>query len=467
MGEYENVKALLTRVAEAPGAEFRDPVGRLLQRIHHRRRRRRAVAVGCVAAMIVLALVVPTMVSRRNAGSPEPAESTKAAKSIAVLAHGRWSALPEAPVPARSGASATWTGSQLLVWGGATHDSRAEPGSWQPLLRSDGASYDPRTRRWEKLPPAPLSPRLHPASAWTGREWLLWGSDDSIQEPGEESTDGFADGAAYNPRARAWRKLPPAPLGKNIDARAVWTGQEMVIVSGGRSGGIAAYDPDRNSWRKLPALPLESDWVLDGTTPVWAGGRLYVWANWYIDAGPGQEPYRYRTDVFEFDAARARWERPAFTGDVPPGMAGEWAWTGTELVMPALVTYQPAGAVGGSDPVEPPGYALDPGTGRWRRTAPAPLGGATRMTIWTGDAYVTIVGALVPTGVQLGQVTAWDAGRNRWTQLARAPYTSGEQDAVAVWTGRELLVWGSLFPAGYTGNEWYKQGRSMGMRLGP
>jgi hypothetical protein len=34
------------------------------------------------------------------------------------LARGRWSRLPEAPIPDRGNPAAVWTGRELLVWGG-------------------------------------------------------------------------------------------------------------------------------------------------------------------------------------------------------------------------------------------------------------------------------------------------------------------------------------------------------------
>jgi N-acetylneuraminic acid mutarotase len=80
---------------------------------------------------------------------------------------GVWTSLPSAGTPsAREYATGFWNGSQFVVWGG--NDTRSRP-TW------DGARYNPVTNAWSSLPPAPLTPRLEASATWTGRDLIVWG----------------------------------------------------------------------------------------------------------------------------------------------------------------------------------------------------------------------------------------------------------------------------------------------------
>jgi hypothetical protein len=459
MGDFEDVKALLTTVAEAPAAEFHDPAGTVLHRIRVRRRRQRAAGIAVVVAVTVGALLVPALALLRPTDPrPEPADTPPpSSRTIASLADGKWSTLRKAPIQARSGAAATWTGRQLLVWGGVTYSRTAAPGSDTAQLYADGAAYDPATARWEKLPSAPLSARQHPASAWTGKEWLLWGGFASHgQQP---------DGAAYDPAKRTWRKLPPAPLRKGDGTQAGWTGRELVVFSLQSADQAAAYDPAANHWRRLPPLPIGSGRRLGGTTIVTAGDHVYVWANWYVDAGRGEEATEYGTEILEYDRSRIRWTRPVFRGEVPEVPVG-WAWVNGELVVMSSGPYQPTVADDG-EPQSLAGYRLNPATGVWRQTAEGVPDDASPFTFGAGgDAMLSMVGEWSLGAGNHGKLVAWDARADRWVQLAPMPYAFVEDDAVVVWTGRELFVWGLLFPSG-SGDDMLARRIEVGMRFGP
>jgi hypothetical protein len=74
-----------------------------------------------------------------------------------------------------------WTGSALLVWGGAQ------------VTPQHGESYDPTTNSWSALPTAPLTGRSNPISVWTGRAVIVWGGQ--RMEPYRL----LDDGASYTP----------------------------------------------------------------------------------------------------------------------------------------------------------------------------------------------------------------------------------------------------------------------------
>lgn len=121
---------------------------------------------------------------------------------------------------ARSGHTAVWTGSRMLVWGGSRSGN----------YLGDGAAYDPVADAWTALTTtnAPVARTLHNA-VWTGSEMVVFG--------GETASGTVATGGAYDPVKDQWRVLgnPGSPQARS-EATAVWTGSE-VLFFGGRNNG--------------------------------------------------------------------------------------------------------------------------------------------------------------------------------------------------------------------------------------
>jgi hypothetical protein len=133
------------------------------------------------------------------------------------------------------GASAVWTGTRMVVWGGATQTSP------NVLRCATGAAYDPTTDTWTPIAQAPIGARSDHSAVYTGSQMLIWG--------GTKGTDAeLNDGAIYSPASDQWLSIPvlgaPTPRWDHI---AAWTGNRMIIVNGypstsnNRLGGI--YDP--------------------------------------------------------------------------------------------------------------------------------------------------------------------------------------------------------------------------------
>jgi N-acetylneuraminic acid mutarotase len=159
----------------------------------------------------------------------------------------------------RSGHSATWTGSQMFVWGGTESLSggRYVPttDSWLPVSTTGAKSADSR----------------HTA-VWTGSEVIIWGGGGS---------SASNTGARYDPIANSWTAtsiaagVPTARLGHS----AVWTGGEM-IVWGGISGGVrlnsgAKYDPANDSWTPTSGTSVPT--ARSFHSAVWAGTEVILW----------------------------------------------------------------------------------------------------------------------------------------------------------------------------------------------
>jgi len=336
----------------------------------------------------------------------------------APVADGSWTAAPAAPLPARSSGTATWTGRELVVWGGAADD-----GAGTTTHLADGAALDPAAGTWRALPAAPLSPRQAHVAVWTGDDLLVWG--------GEGPDELLADGAAWNPATGRWRALPPAPLAPRADAAAAWTGTEL-LVAGGRGpdaplADAAALDPATGRWRPVAPLPAEvvaPDPAALALAPGTAGGQgagaVVVWR-----AGRGGG-----------GAAAAAWD-PA--GD---------AWTPLPVPaegddgLPILVAGR-GGRLHGlrttADGTESVAVTLAPGAGAWtagERLAPLTDPWASSGTA-LGDGLV-----VVPL---TGAGAAWDAATGAWARLPEPPpLPGGEVTATAADGG--VLVWAASPP---------------------
>jgi N-acetylneuraminic acid mutarotase len=271
---------------------------------------------------------------------------------------------------------------------------------------------------WTALPAAPIKVDGGLTSVWTGRELLVYGA---LRKTGVA--------AAYDPAANRWRRLPsPGPTGTFPPYHSVWTGKEMLVWG---QGLREAYDPAANTWRRLPGSPLLSVHEGHGLV-VWTGNEMIGWGG-----GCCGDAF---SDGVAFDPATNRWrglaQAPLAGSQQPIG-----AWTGKELFV----------FVGNLDPNGKPwpkrlarAAAYDPATDSWRRIAPlpAPRNGAT--AVWDGHEVLVVGGAgLARAGrpAPLARVGfAYDPATNRWRRLP--PMESGRFGSAAVWTGRQLLLWG-------------------------
>ncbi len=152
-----------------------------------------------------------------------------------------------------------------------------------------------------------------------------------------------------------------------------------------RLARAAAYNPATNHWRRIATLPEPRG----GATAVWDGHELLVVGG----------------------AGRARLGRVA--------------------------------------PLARVGFAYNPATNRWRRLSPMPSGRAGAAILWTGKRLLVWGGSLTADGgppLFPAHGLTYDPKADRWSTLPQAPL-QGRLDPAAVWTGRELILWGGDKPA--------------------
>jgi hypothetical protein len=395
-----------------------------------RRRLRRAGAAAAVAALLAGAVLTRAVLVDR----PTPVLGPLLVQDAtpAQLAGGRWRALPVLPagqLEPRERAAVIWTGRQLVYWGGASH----------PPVRAhaDGAAFNPGTNQWATLPPAPegqwqlegddgVAVAVDDGVAvWTGHEVLVWGGmtiPDPVAAPNMAT---LADGVAYDPARRTWRRLPRPPVQlrwASLNQWVLWTGRELLVggVEQGPGGGTraGAYDPATNRWRLLPRSPRLTGGPdhLQARTAMWAGSRLLVWNFWSptahtannrdaVAARPEAEPDGI--DLWAYDPPTDRWTvLPDPPEQVRRMAAGaSMVWTGQEVIIASAQTAQRRTVTRAG--------RYDPDRARWTPIAPPPRPrGANpgRVTLeWTGSAVVEPGNAV------------YDPAADRWLPLPAEP----------------------------------------------
>lgn len=152
----------------------------------------------------------------------------------------RWSQLPDMPAPRAAGAVGVI--GHRLIWAGGAEDSVAS---------SDVFAYDFRTRRWSRLP-SMQTRREHVGEAVLGDKLYVLGG----RAPQTTAVD---TAERFDPRTGRWETLPPMPVPSGGLA-AISLGDAVVAVSGGNdeaetvTGAVQEFDPAKDEWRLLPAL---------------------------------------------------------------------------------------------------------------------------------------------------------------------------------------------------------------------
>lgn len=159
------------------------------------------------------------------------------------------------------GATLVWTGSVLLVWGGADGSD----------YTNAGGVYDPKTDSWKPMATvgAPSPRSLHTA-VWTGTKMIVWGGYDG-------SDARLGDGGVYDPVKNAWTAIAAdADVSGRERHTAVWSGTEMIVWGGAHGPPYptdkARYDPKTGTWGVLD----DPDYRYEHCA-VWTGASMIAW----------------------------------------------------------------------------------------------------------------------------------------------------------------------------------------------
>jgi len=223
----------------------------------------------------------------------------------------------------RSGHSAIWTGSEMIVWGG----------QYQTEFKSDGLTYQPAKDSWRLINPDNRPPPSADHKAvWSGDAMIIWGGKQFGQSP-------LNNGGRYNPAPNAW-SAPTSTVGAapaRRGHRALWTGAEMIVWGGvGAQSGTALrsggrYNPTTDSWSQMnsngaPAFVTTLGNQSAPPSAIWTGTDMLVW-------GVTQSTPKAISFGARYDPITDLWLLITST-DAPEARAGQTAvWTGTGMLV--------------------------------------------------------------------------------------------------------------------------------------
>jgi hypothetical protein len=127
------------------------------------------------------------------------------------------------------------------------------------------ATYDPAGDRWTDVPTPPLTgTRLD--AVWTGSEVILWGGAYAGRTDGAVADRGWR----WTPGGAGWEPLPDLPAGSRTSLGSIaWTGTDIVVwgmSSADPAAGVGArWRPGDVDWRGIRSSPQGRIEAFDGT----------------------------------------------------------------------------------------------------------------------------------------------------------------------------------------------------------
>jgi len=210
----------------------------------------------------------------------------------------------------------------------------------------------------------------------------------------------------------------------------------------------APWDSLPPGWSSLAPPPV----ARSSGVSVWTGRELFRWG------GNTDYDRTIHADGALFDPAAGTWRRVPAWPLAARSLAGA-TWTGKEVFVWGGWSLGAAGAgsTGWGD-----GALFDPATGKWRVLPPAPL--STRMpvaVVWTGTEVLVWGSDDRPAASEHREGAAYDPKLGTWRLLPHAPI--GLNEAHGLWTGQELVVFGALLD----GNNWSDTRYAQGIAYDP
>jgi hypothetical protein len=335
------------------------------------------------------------------------------------LPHGAWTATNTTGAPtARSGNTAVWTGSEMVIWGGWNGSG---------TYYNTGGRYNPVSNSWTatSTTSAPTGRQGHVAVYVTGAsKMVVWGGNDGAY---------LASGGRYDPGLNSWQTITAtgAPA-MALRHSAVASTTEMLVW-----GGWTAFNANTNTGGRYN--PATDAWTAINTTgaPTARNGHVAVWN------GTGSKMLIYGGSSNStggiYDAAGNSWTAITTTN----GPAGNtfWAngvWSGTEFIF--------WGGQVGFDMMNT-GGRYNPTTNTWKPTSivGAPSARYVYNSVWTGSKMIVWGGQGGTYEKSINSGGVYDPTTDTWlpTPMGNAPEVRSMSCSMCtVWTGTQMIIWG-------------------------
>jgi hypothetical protein len=168
-------------------------------------------------------------------------------------------------------------GDQVHVWA-----------SWASQVSTSGFGIDvfrldTTTDRWSTPTPTGDVPAGVREPLWTGREIVVPAISPFL--PGSRGPKAIdLRGSRLDPADGRCRTMAHGPV-DDENGRSLWTGAALVTFGAtAEFDAGAAWDPAADRWTRLPDAPLGAD---DTIAAVWTGSHLLVWGELHQPGRPG------------------------------------------------------------------------------------------------------------------------------------------------------------------------------------
>jgi len=336
-----------------------------------------------------------------------------------ILAQEIWipTSIENAPTT-RFESSAVWTGSRVIVWGGADY-------SVQTYYNSGGI-FNPDSNVWSlstQLTNAPVPRFLHSA-IWTGSKMIIWGGSNDII-PIYYNTGGI-----YDPISNSWSSisLTNAPNPRSSHS-AIWTGSKMIIWGGSywssyyyNTGGI--YDPLTNTWTAISTVNAPS--ARYRHSGVWTGSKMIIWG--------GNNTVSNFNNGGIYDPSLDTW-LPISTINAPSGREyHSTVWTGSKMIV--------WGGMTGTGIFYNTGGIYDLLTNTWTAisTVNAPSARYSHSGVWTGSRMIIWGGYNGQSYLNSGAI--YNPSSDTWSQITNINTPTKRGYHIGVWSGSKMIIWG-------------------------
>ncbi len=196
------------------------------------------------------------------------------------------------------------------------------------------------------------------------------------------------------------------------------------------------------------SMPTTSGFVVGarfGHSAVWTGATMIIW-------GGATSSTDSLGGGATYDPSAASWAPISSTGAPGARRSHSAVWTGTEMIVwgGSAIT-QGAGAADGG--------RYNPATNTWTPlpSTGAPTGRFGHSAVWTGKEMIIWGGGTASTS-SLADGARFNPATGQWTAIATANAPGARRDHSTVWTGTEMIVWGGSTL--YTGGSVYADSAS-------
>jgi len=236
-----------------------------------------------------------------------------------------------------------------------------------------------------------------------------------------------------------------APDGRK-DHSAVWSGEEMIVWGGEGDGGRintgGRYNPATDTWIATSTIGAPVARAL--FTAVWSGSEMIIWGGHICKNPPDCDQPLYTNSGGRYNPSTDSW-LPTDLSSAPAGRTIHVAvWAGNEMIIWGGFGCNAAGVCDPQNSTQlNTGGRYRPASDTWVPTSTAGAAAARDFfsAVWTGKEMIVWGGGdEAPPYFNTGERYNSATDSRTLTRTADAPV--GRNVPTTVWTGQEMIVWG-------------------------